>query len=161
MGCIAMSKIIPYIEKYSCILLAFVVTYVMIKTSPFPLTKDTTQFFIDLFTTYATISSLLAGLLTTATSNFFSHTKLICLLKKHHLFQQVLIYSQRATISNCVALCFSFILIFAIKFYQASTTTRLIYYSWGFVAGYSFSAFVRASYIFTRSSKIALELEEK
>ena len=160
MKCINMNKIITYVEKYCCIIFAFFITWLMYKTSPFPLGKDDDKFFIDLFTTYATISSLLAGLLTTATSNFFSHSKLVHLLKKHCLFQQVLIYSQRATISNCLALCFSFLLIFAIKFYNTFVITHHLYYFWGFIAGYSFIAFVRASYIFTRSSKKALELEE-
>ena len=149
-----------YCEKYCCLVLAITTAVIAYFTSPFPLAKGDEQFFIELFTTYATISSLLAGLMTTATSNFLSHSYLINLLKKHRLFQPIVSYAQQATIFNCIALSLSFVLIFGIKFYPSHKITCLIYYVLSFVAGYSFMAFIRASYIFARSSSKAMELDD-
>ena len=158
-----LEKIKIFIEHWICIIISVLSLSIAILCADLLSNSDLSKFLLELLTTYATIASLLTGLLTNAMSNFLSHSsnEIIYLLKKHSFFQTIVNYSQKATIANGISICLSFVFIFLIKFCKSEFILKWTFVLWTTIAAYGFSSYLRAAYIFNLSAKKTFELSER
>ena len=151
------------VEKWGCCIAAAVAFFIFRNYAPHTLSTGRCDLLREILTTYATITAIFSGLLTTAASNFMTHSSNIVmeLLQKHKLLFPIINYCTRAILANAVVTAFSLMLSLLLKIYHWSGFVFYFSCAWVALAVYSFFSFVRISLIFYYSTKKSFELEQR
>lgn len=156
------NKLVVYAENWCCWVMFLIGIVMCWRFAGIPFSEDDQKFYIELMGTFATVSSVLAGLLSAAGAHFTTHTDnwLNDILKQQKMHSRIMHYYRTASILGATATCMALLLIFLIKKYPDGVLTKCLLHLFSGVAAAGFAAYVRSLEIFGMVIKVMEQKEE-
>ncbi len=144
------NRLVVWTENWCCRVMFVVGAALCWKFVEFPITEGDQDFYAGLMGTFATVSSVLAGLLSAAGAHFSTHTDnwLNIILKQNRMHSRIMRYYRTASHLGAAATCLALVLIFLIKKYPDALLTKWLMITFAGMAASGFAAYVRSLEIF-------------
>jgi cytochrome bd-type quinol oxidase subunit 2 len=156
------NRLVVWTENWCCPVMFLVGIVMCWRFAGTPFSDDDQEFYIGLMGTFATVSSVLAGLLSAAGAHFTTHTDnwLNDILKQQGMHTRIMRYYRTASILGASATCMSLLLIFLIKKYPDEALTKWLLRLFSGIAAAGGAAYLRSLEIFNMVIKVMEQKEE-